>query len=193
MTIPLTAGARDFFGLKDCTTEVTRFDPRAWGGLMGGSRFPPQAATSLHGFLASVPAGFARALAWGRRLNMPITITENGTEDAGDDFRPGHLREHRPCLWIAITKGTRVLGYLHRALVDTFRWAEGLDLRFGLWVLAPLSQACTRRRSADLFVESCRTNRLSTDLVGSVGPRGFECIPRWAPGTGTSGGRRATG
>ncbi len=174
VTIPEAVGTQDFFGLNYYTTEVARFDPRAWNELMARSQYPPGAGRSPNGFMASVPAGFAHALQWARRFRLPILITENGTEDPGDDFRLGYVLEHLHCLWNEIDMGAPVTGYMHWTLVDNFEWAEGWNLRFGLWALDPRTQQRTRRRSVDLYAEVCRSNSLTADLMDRYAPQVLE-------------------
>jgi len=176
LSIPKAAGTQDFFGLNYYTTELDRFDPGARQELFARSHYPPGAALSPTGFLASVPRGLALALRWARGFKMPILITENGTEDPRDDFRREYLLDHLHCIWSEIERGTPVQGYLHWTLVDNFEWAEGWKLRFGLWGLDPNTQQRTRRPSADLYEEICRQNGLSAELMQRYAPKVLERV-----------------
>jgi len=170
VSIPQAVGTQDYFGLNYYTTEVARLDLRAWNELMARSAYPAGAVLSPNGFLANVPIGLTHALRWAGRFRVPILITENGTEDAADEFRRRYLVEHLLHLWDAIGAGAPVLGYLHWTLVDNFEWAEGWNLRFGLWGLDPHTQARTRRGSADLYEQICRANGLSEETVKQHSP-----------------------
>lgn len=64
--------------------------------------------------------------------NVPIYITENGTFDSYEIPREQYIRDHLVEIWYAIENGVDVRGYYYWALLDSFEWAEGFDLRFGL-------------------------------------------------------------
>lgn len=66
------------------------------------------------------------------RYHLPIFITENGTADAEDFFRPSYIIEHLIAVHTAIADGVPVLGYIHWSLTDNFEWADGYCPKFGL-------------------------------------------------------------
>jgi beta-glucosidase len=63
-----------------------------------------------------------------------------------------------------------VKGYFHWTLVDNFEWERGWSQRFGLWGLDPVTQIRTKRPSADLYAEICRTDSLSAEMVEKYAP-----------------------
>jgi beta-glucosidase len=63
-----------------------------------------------------------------------------------------------------------VKGYFHWTLVDNFEWERGWSQRFGLWELDPVTQIRTKRPSADLYAEICRTDSLNAEMVEKYAP-----------------------
>ncbi|HEY9714430.1 MAG TPA: family 1 glycosylhydrolase, partial [Chroococcales cyanobacterium] len=102
----------------------------------------------------------------------PIFITENGYATAftadldegdwslADDQRVSYLTSHLMALHRAIENGANVKGYIYWSLMDNFEWAEGLRPRFGLVRIAYPSQSRTLRKSAEVYAEIARHNRL---------------------------------
>ena len=69
-----------------------------------------------------------------------------------------------------------VKGYFHWSLVDNFEWERGWSKRFGLWGLDPQTQIRSRRISADLYAEICRTNAITSEAVEKFAPEVYELI-----------------
>ena len=92
---------------------------------------------------------------------LPLYVTENGIADADDSRRPKFLRDHLAVLAQAIAEGVDVRGYFHWSLVDNFEWAHGYATRFGLHAYDPASLERLPRRSAALFRDVCRTNKIA--------------------------------
>lgn len=78
------------------------------------------------------PEGLYYVLKDFKEYNIPIYITENGTYDGNDVPREQFIREHLIQIWYAIQDGVDVRGYYYWALLDSFEWAEGFSLNFGL-------------------------------------------------------------
>ncbi len=62
-------------------------------------------------------------------LPRPIWITENGTCDNDDRFRPRYIYEH---LKAAANSKLPIERYYHWCFVDNFEWIEGNSAKFGL-------------------------------------------------------------
>ncbi|CAF1620824.1 unnamed protein product, partial [Didymodactylos carnosus] len=65
--------------------------------------------------------------------NIPIYITENGIADEADDRRHLYLRRYLYAISKAIKDGCDIRGYYYWSLLDNFEWAEGYDMKFGLY------------------------------------------------------------
>lgn len=65
------------------------------------------------------------------RYEKPMFVTENGTADALDLYRPYYLLAHLEVIE-RLDDEIPVNGYFHWSLVDNFEWAEGFEKRFGL-------------------------------------------------------------
>ncbi|MFN2151093.1 MAG: glycoside hydrolase family 1 protein [Anaerolineales bacterium] len=168
------AGTQDFFGLNYYTRENVAFDPLSPGTLFSKRFYPPDADFSPTGFIANDPQGFFQALKWARGFNLPIFVTENGTEDSEDNFRPRYLAEHIHQLWHAVNFNWRIQGYFHWSLTDNFEWERGWTQRFGLWELDPVSQERHKRPSADLYAAICHENSLSSETISKYAPEVLE-------------------
>ncbi len=181
--IPEAVGTQDFMGLNYYTEESVRFDPRRPSELLSQGGFDPHSDISPTGFIANQPLGFWRALNWAHTFRLPIYVTENGTEDAYDGFRPRYLATHLRQLWRAANANWQVKGYFHWTLTDNFEWERGWTQRFGLWELDPETQARRKRPSADFYAEICRENALSSEMVARYAPEVLpDLFPLHGPG-----------
>ena len=127
--------------------------------------FSPEDETSDNRFIANVPQGLFKALKWGRQFNVPMIVTENGIENQNDHLRRKYLIEHIHQLWRAVNFNFPVKGYFHWTLVDNFEWERGWTQKYGLWELNLETQSRSKRPSADMFAEICRSNSISSEIV----------------------------
>jgi alpha-glucosidase (family GH31 glycosyl hydrolase)/beta-glucosidase/6-phospho-beta-glucosidase/beta-galactosidase len=67
---------------------------------------------------------------YGKTNNLPIMITENGTDN--DIDRPGFVVDMIEKMGDAMKNGHNVIGYLHWSLMDNFEWERGYGQHFGL-------------------------------------------------------------
>ena len=102
------------------------------------------------------PAGFEHALMHAAARDLPVLVTENGFADHADAFRPRALVEYLLRMGRAIDRGARVIGYLHWSLMDNFEWAEGYDMKFGLYEVDFNTQQRRLREGAQAFVKAVR-------------------------------------
>jgi beta-glucosidase len=173
-SLPEVRATQDFFGLNYYTREQVALDLTHPAELFSRGFYAQDADLSETGFISNDPEGFWLALGWANGYRMPIFVTENGVEDSRETLRPRYLVEHLLKLWRAVNFNWPVLGYYHWTLVDNFEWERGWTQRFGLWELDPETQARRPRTSVDLYAQICRTNGLSTDMVGKYAPGVFD-------------------
>ncbi len=177
--LPQAKGTMDYMGVNYYTCDEVRFDLRAKDVLFTRRGLAPGFEASPNGMLTNQPEGFFGALKWALGYNLPIIVTENGTEDDQDDFRRRYLIEHIHQMWRAVNFNYPIKGYFQWSLVDNFEWAEGWTKRFGLWELDIETQARRKRRSADMYAAICQQNALSSAIVREFAP---ELVEKLFPG-----------
>lgn len=158
--VPRAAGTMDFIGVNYYTRSRVAFDLRLPKQLFVRDRPPDGAVLSDGGYSEFYPDGLLRVLREVRRFNLPVYVTENGLPDADDDLRPRFIIEHLQRVAQSIGEGCPIRGYYHWSIVDNFEWADGWNLRFGLYALDPATQVRTPRPSAALYREICGQNAL---------------------------------
>ncbi|MEJ2759714.1 MAG: family 1 glycosylhydrolase, partial [Anaerolineales bacterium] len=134
ISIPEAANTMDFLGLNFYSSELVRFRLSAGRGAFFSERlYPEDAELSPNGMIANQPEALFRAIEWALKFEIPIIITENGTEDEEDSFRRKYLAGHIHQVWRAVNFNYPVRGYFIWSLVDNFEWQEGWTRRFGLY------------------------------------------------------------
>ncbi|MFW6104655.1 MAG: family 1 glycosylhydrolase [Candidatus Bipolaricaulota bacterium] len=142
-----TMGSSDFLGVNYYTRSVVEKRDEAlqigraevtWKDLSGYGYACPLNGSSRAGRFATdigweyYPEGLEKVLLkLADRYEKPMFVTENGTADAQDNYRPFYLLGHLEVLE-NIEDQVDLRGYYHWSLVDNFEWAEGFDKRFGL-------------------------------------------------------------
>lgn len=174
--LPQAKDSQDFFGLNYYTREMISFDLGKSGSLFSKRYFPEDALLSETGFIANDPQGFEEAIRWANKFELPIYITENGCDDSKDDFRRRYLLEHIMAMWHMVNHNMPVKGYFHWSLLDNFEWERGWSQRFGLWGLDPQTQIRTKRRSAELYAEICRSNAITSEAVEKFAPEVYDLL-----------------
>ena len=99
------------------------------------------------------PEGLYRAIKQSEKINKPIIITENGIADAVDDRRSLFIERYIYAMSQAIEEGVNVEGYFYWSLMDNFEWAEGYDMRFGLYEVDFKNQNRKLRKGSHKFVD----------------------------------------
>ncbi|MEM9490929.1 MAG: family 1 glycosylhydrolase [Myxococcota bacterium] len=103
--------------------------------------------------------GLYRALIRIAELGWPIYVTENGIADATDDRRELFIRRYLYALSRAVRDGVDVRGYFYWTLMDNFEWAEGYDMRFGLYAMDVDTLERTLRPGSKAFVDIVKRSR----------------------------------
>lgn len=168
LDLPAERGPRsrlaDFLGINYYTRDTVRFTPAP--GQLFAERFVPEGAPVNDLGWEIYPAGLFRVLTeYWERYRLPLIVTENGTCDRQDAFRPRYLAEHLAQAVRAREAGADVRGYLHWSLMDNFEWVEGVSARFGLYKVDYGTQRRTLRRSGALFADIARRGGLDGDLI----------------------------
>ncbi len=174
--IPQAKNTQDFMGLNYYTRELIRFELGKREETYAKRPFPKDAELSESGMVANDPEGFRVCIKWARQFQLPIYITENGVDDSKDDFRRKYLVQHLYAMWHEINHNLPVKGYFHFSLLDNFEWERGWSQKFGLWGLDPVTQLRTRRKSADLYAEVCRTNSITAECIEKYCPEVYDRI-----------------
>eukprot|EP01080_Neovahlkampfia_damariscottae_P006426 gene6426-10434_t len=77
--------------------------------------------------------GFHAAISNASQFKVPIIITENGIADERDKLRSIYLRRHLHTMAMCLEEGFDIDGYMYWSLYDTFEWASGYSMKFGLY------------------------------------------------------------
>jgi beta-glucosidase len=171
ISIPEAANTMDFLGLNFYSSELVRFRLSAGRGAFFSERlYPEDAELSPNGMIANQPEALFRAIEWALKFEIPIIITENGTEDEEDSFRRKYLAGHIHQVWRAVNFNYPVRGYFIWSLVDNFEWQEGWTRRFGLYGLDVETQARLRRPSAEMYAAILKENALTSKIVRQYAP-----------------------
>jgi beta-glucosidase len=158
--VPEAAGTLDYLAVNYYTRSSVSFDLRRPRQLFVRDEPRREAEVSDGGYGEFYPDGLLSVLRGVRRYGLPVYVTENGLPDADDDMRPRFIVEHVRRIAGAIAEDCPVRGYYHWSIVDNFEWADGWNLRFGLYELDPATQVRTARPSAALYGEISRRNAL---------------------------------
>jgi beta-glucosidase len=90
----------------------------------------------------------------------PIYITENGTADAHDSFRPLFIYDHLKQL---VESDLPVERYYYWSFIDNWEWAEGEEPRFGLIGLDYDTQERVWRDSAAFYADVIANDGVTED------------------------------
>jgi len=167
--IPQAIHTQDFIGINYYTVDEVMFSLKP-AQLFLDRRFPRGHELSETGFVANVPAGLFDSLKWGRTFRLPIFITENGIEGAGDELRQRYIVQHLHQAWRAVKQGWPIEGFYYWTLVDNFEWERGWTQCFGLWGFNPETQERIWRPSVDLYAAICKDNGLTRETVEKYAP-----------------------
>ena len=98
------------------------------------------------------PEGFYRAIKDAEKIGKPIIVTENGIADSKDDRRSMFIERYIYAMYKAMKEGCNVQGYFYWSLMDNFEWAEGYDMKFGLYEVDFNTQRRTLRKGSEKFI-----------------------------------------
>jgi beta-glucosidase len=152
---PEAKGATDFIGLNYYSNLIV--SPLA-------KREPPfkplhrpgQPLTDMP--YATYPEGFYRALKRISTIDRPVIVTENGIADKVDDRREDYIRRYIYAMSRAIAEGVDIQGYYYWSLMDNFEWAEGNEMRFGLYEINYDTQERRLREGSKAFADIVKSH-----------------------------------
>jgi len=151
---PELAGRLDLIGINYYNELTVLGLPFAPVSTVPAFDFYPEFSWEPH------PEGLAAVIRNADQWGLPIWVTENGTpfvEDRGVEVLEGHLDS----LLEVVDEGLPVRGYLYWSWVDNYEWNHGLDLRFGLYALDPITKARSPRPVAERYREIIRSRRVN--------------------------------
>ena len=150
---PMVMGAGDFIGLN----YYSHLNARVRLSLSEPLTYQPRPDDVMTDMpYALYPEGFKRALERIARQGLPIYVTENGVADEKDDRRATFIRRYLFAMYRAMEDGCDVRGYYYWTLCDNFEWAEGYDMKFGLYALDHGDQTRTLRKGSEELVRIIR-------------------------------------
>ena len=144
------AQATDFFGLNYYSHNYLKFkfNPNEF---FENKFFDNDIMTDMPYVI--YPEGLYRAIKSAEIVGKPIIITENGIADDKDDRRTLYIERYIYAMNRAMQEGSDIRGYFYWSLMDNFEWAEGYDMRFGLYEVDFKTQKRTLREGSRKFVE----------------------------------------
>ena len=94
-------------------------------------------------------------------VRLDVALTENGTCDNNDSFRPLFIYDQLKAISETENPITR---YYHWSILDNFEWREGESARFGLVHIDYETQKRTVKDSGKLYADIIK-NRGVTDVA----------------------------
>ena len=73
--------------------------------------------------------------------------------DSFDNKRAIYIKRYIYAMYKAMQEGANIEGYFYWSLMDNFEWAEGYDMKFGLYEVDFNTQKRTLRKGARVFVD----------------------------------------
>jgi beta-glucosidase len=148
--------SNDYMGLNYYSHNNIFLNMSTWPPIWIGHR--PEAREVMTDMGYPVYAeGFYRALKRFGKLGIPVIVTENGCADDKDVLiRDMYIKRYTYALSKAMEDGVDVRGYFFWSFLDNFEWADGYQMRFGLYEVDYKTQKRTLRRGARFFVDLVR-------------------------------------
>ena len=167
--LSLIAASLDFLGINYYEQHTVRADPQNYerGAII---EIPPGPRTA--GNIGINPSGLTELLLRVKNeyTALPLYVTESGIalhdyvdpEGGVDDVeRIAYYDAHFRAAHAAIEQGVNLRGYFTWSLLDTFEWALGYSMRFGLVYVDYRTQTRIPKQSAHWYREVIRHNALS--------------------------------
>ena len=172
LTFPLGSGKplgegtfSDFLGVNYYTRDLIRFS------FKGGYKQISKTNAKVNDLGWEIyPEGLYRLCKeYYKKYKLPIFITENGTCDKKDSFRPTYIADHLYQISKLIGEGVDVQRYYYWTLMDNFEWVEGESAPFGLIHCDFETQKRTIRNSGRLYADIIKENGVTEAMIGRWG------------------------
>jgi beta-glucosidase len=104
--------------------------------------------------------GLYRAIQSAAQLNIPIFITENGSNSTcGADVQDEYIKKHLYVVSRALDEGYPIKGYLYWSLTDCFCWRRGYRNKNGIFALDFQTQERTFRPVFNYLIDVIKRSR----------------------------------
>lgn len=154
----------DFLGINYYTRDIVSFKMDAGSFFSKREVFKGSPVNDLEWEI--YPEGIYRICKkYYERLKVPIFITENGTSDEKDEFRIKYIYDHVYQISKLNKDGINVQRYYHWTLMDNFEWLEGLNSKFGLVSVDPVSYERRIKRSGLFYGEMCKELGVTEGMI----------------------------
>lgn len=151
----------DFLGINYYTRDRIKFDRKTGYRQM----VEPGAKVNDLGW-EIYPEGLYRLCKeYYEKYRLHVFITENGTCDKEDTFRPAYIAEHLYQVKKLRDQGIDVQRYYYWTLMDNFEWLEGESAPFGLIHCDFETQKRTIRKSGRLFAAISKEKGLTQEMI----------------------------
>lgn len=111
------------------------------------------------------PEGLKIAIRIAKKYSNNIYITENGTSDAHDIYRPAYIVNHLYIVHELIEEGIDIKGYLHWALTDNYEWPHGFRQKFGLYEVDLITKNRIPRGSSKVYGEIVKMSSIPREYL----------------------------
>jgi beta-glucosidase len=149
----------DYLGLNHYSGQLVAFSLRHAAEGFGARSNPPGLPVTDYGW-AVEPRWLRDCVEELRPLGLPIYVTESGIAARDDGVRVAFIGDVLGHVWEAIRDGADVRGYFHFTSHDSFEWARGYSMRFGLIGVDLATQERTVKPSGWLYGRIAERNAL---------------------------------
>ncbi len=176
---PVLGGKLDWFGVNYYTRLVVRREKTRFKGYKildfdavpgYGYACTPYGISGIGRWCDGMgwehyPEGIKTAIRLAKSYIDNLYITENGTSDSRDIYRPAYIVNHLYMIYELLQEGIRINGYLHWALTDNYEWAHGFRQKFGLYEVDLITKDRIPRLSSKIYKEIVQSNSIPREYM----------------------------
>ena len=141
-------GALDFIGLNNYSHQRVKSQLNI-NNFFRFEFYPEEQMTDMA--YPIYPEAIYRSIKRAVTLGVPIIITENGVADKKDSLRSIFIERYLYAVSKAISEGADIRGYYYWSLMDNFEWAEGYEMKFGLYEVDFITQKRSLREGSKRY------------------------------------------
>lgn len=109
--------------------------------------------------------GIYEVLTWARGYDLPLIVTETGSEQAHeDDAQARWLTQTVGYVKQAMGEGAPVAGYFLWTLMDNYEWNHGMGMKFGLYQVDATNKARAMRDAGVAYAEMSKARDVPAAL-----------------------------